>query len=177
MGLKPKVSTLVRALALAALIVAIGIGASQANTKQDWPKGPIDFKAKDLEGKPVTFSSLKARLFVVDIWATWCPPCREELPDLVALSNQYKSQGVQFLGIATDDEGASVVKPFVQKNQITYPIWLGQDDVMKAFGGVEGFPTTFFIGPDHKIRHRFEGFHSKADFEKQIQKLLGGTSR
>jgi cytochrome c-type biogenesis protein len=136
---------------------------------------------KDLQGNHVPLSSLKGKVVLVNFWATWCDPCRVEIPWLIDFQQKYASEGFTMLGVAMDDEGADVVSPFVQKTQfdvngrqmtMNYPIVIGDDDIATAFGGLLGYPTSFLITRDGKIAKKYVGLVSEDDLEKELQALL-----
>ena len=136
---------------------------------------------KDLQGNHVPLSSLKGKVVLVNFWATWCDPCRVEIPWLIDFQQRYASRGFTTLGVAMDDEGADVVAPFVQKTQfdvnghpmtMNYPIVIGDDDIGTAFGGLLGYPTSFLITRDGKIAKKYVGLVSEDDLEKEIEALL-----
>lgn len=121
---------------------------------------------QDLDGKDVALRDLKGKVVFVNFWATWCGPCQDEIPSLIDLQNQYASQGFTVVGIAMDEEGKSVVAPFVakelydvkgQKLHINYPILLGTDEASEKFGGILGYPTSFLISRSGKQLMKFQG--------------------
>ena len=125
-----------------------------------------ELKLKDLDGKDVALSDLRGKVVFVNFWATWCGPCQDEIPSLIDLQNQYASKGFTVVGIAMDDEGKSVVAPFVakelydvkgQKLHINYPILLGNDEASDKFGGILGYPTSFLISRSGKQLVKFQG--------------------
>lgn len=130
------------------------------------------WKLQDIAGKPVSFADFKGKIVVVDFWATWCPPCREEIPGYIELQKKYGGEGVVIIGVSLDQGGPDVVRPFAAKNGINYPLVMGDDAVVAAFGGVEGIPTTFLIDRNGQIRDRKVGMEAKADYEKKIVALL-----
>jgi thiol-disulfide isomerase/thioredoxin len=136
---------------------------------------------KDLQGKDLALASLKGKVVVVNFWATWCDPCRVEIPWLIRLQQTYASKGFTLLGVAMDEEGKSVVDPFVQSTHfdvggeqlaMNYPIVLGNDEIADKFGGMLGLPTSIVISRDGKIAKRYIGLVNEADLEKQIKDLL-----
>ena len=131
-----------------------------------------DFTLTNLSGKTVQLSDFKGKIVLVDFWATWCPPCREEIPDFIQLQKQYGSKSFTLLGIALDDEGATVVKPFAQKLGVNYLMVIGNTRVAAAFGGIEAVPTAFLIGRDGKILKTFVGARNKFEWEQTIQTAL-----
>ncbi len=128
------------------------------------------FSLADLSGKPVSLADFKGKVVVLDFWATWCPPCRREIPDFITLQGEYGPRGVQIVGIALDEP--EKVHAFARENGMNYPVLLGSDDVSMRYGGIEGIPTTFIIDRSGKIVNRFEGFRPKSVFEQEIKKNL-----
>lgn len=131
-----------------------------------------NFTLKDIDGKTVKLSDFKGKIILLNFWATWCGPCKRELPDLISLYTTYKKKGVVFLGIALDEQGVSIVKPFVQKYKINYPILLGGYEVAQAYGGVSAIPTTFFIDVRGMIKKMLVGMQTKKAFEDELKALM-----
>jgi thiol-disulfide isomerase/thioredoxin len=176
------------------VVTVVSFSFSGCNSK-DWfkastqengaSKGPLptapDATFKDLDGKDVTLSSLKGKVVVLNFWATWCEPCQVEIPWMIELQQKNADKGFTILGAAMDDEGKSVVEPYVQKTEfdvdgkkmkMNYPIVLGNDDVASKFGGLIGLPTTVVITRDGKIAKRFIGLANRDQLEKQVRALL-----
>jgi cytochrome c-type biogenesis protein len=135
----------------------------------------------DLQGAKVPLSRYKGKVVVVNFWATWCEPCFAEIPSLIQLQEKYGDKDFTMLGVAMDDEGRTVVAPFVQTRkfvvqgqQVTmnYPIVIGNDDVSTQFGGLIGYPTTFVISRDGKVDKKYLGSLNMGDLEKEIQRLM-----
>lgn len=118
---------------------------------------PPTFALPDLDGNNVALGDFRGSVVVVDLWATWCPPCREEIPVLIDLYSEYKDDGLVILGVGLDRGGAADLAPFVEKNGITYPILVGDRAVSEAYK-VTGIPTTFIIGRDGRIVAKHVGF-------------------
>jgi peroxiredoxin len=175
-------------LGTAILVSAISLGCGKSESKtssssenaaksaesemvSSYPKAP-DFTLKDLNGNDVKLSDYDGKLVFVNFWATWCPPCRAEIPGFIKMYDQYKDQGLVILGISTDREGKEVVQPFVDKNKVNYPILFFNMDVINAYGGITGIPTTFIVNQKGEIVNKFVGFPGDEAFEKEIEKWL-----
>lgn len=130
------------------------------------------WELKGMDGKLVKSSDFAGKVVILDFWATWCGPCRMEIPGFIELQKQYADKGLVVVGVSLDQEGVSAVKPFMEKMGINYPIVLGDEAVVSAFGGVEGIPTTFIIDRSGQIVGKHVGYAPKAEFESEIKPLL-----
>ena len=139
-------------------------------------KEPMDvpgFTVTDLEGKTVSFADLRGKVVLVNFWATWCPPCRAEIPDLVALQEKYRDKLV-VLGISEDEDATPAqVKAFGVEQKMNYPIIMKTPELGKIFKGVSALPTTFVIDPEGKIRQRHVGMLHAQTTELETQYLSG----
>lgn len=127
---------------------------------------------RNLEGETVSSDAFEGKVMILNFWATWCPPCREEIPGFIELQKRYGAEGLVVVGVAYDREGAKVVAPFVEKAGINYPVLLGTPEMAEKFGGVEAFPTTFMIDRESQVVARHLGYRPKSVFEKEIKPLL-----
>jgi thiol-disulfide isomerase/thioredoxin len=128
------------------------------------------WKLQDLDGKVVTSEQLKGKVVVFDFWATWCPPCRAEIPDYIAMQNKYGKDGLVIVGASLDQAGPEVVKAFAGKTGVNYTMLMADESVVGAFGGVNAIPTTFLIDRDGQVRYRKEGLEE--DFEKKVAAVV-----
>jgi thiol-disulfide isomerase/thioredoxin len=128
------------------------------------------------QGKTVQLSALKGKAVVVNFWATYCEPCKQEMPALAELQNQYGPDGLQILGIVMDDPGENTIVDFAHKLGVNYPVLVGTDKVADNYGGVDALPTTFYLDRNGKVVDRVLGGASKAEIEASIKKALGQTA-
>jgi peroxiredoxin len=135
----------------------------------------LNFKLKDMNGATVDLAALKGKVIVLDFWATWCPPCKVEIPWFVEFQNKYAARGFTVVGVSVDDPMASL-KPFAVQYKMNYPVLVGdgRDDIKgeKAYGPMFALPKTFVIGRTGKICQTHVGFSNKESLEKQIKSLL-----
>jgi cytochrome c biogenesis protein CcmG/thiol:disulfide interchange protein DsbE len=130
-----------------------------------------DWKLKALDGQEVKLADFRGKVVILDFWATWCPPCRKEIPAFIELQQQYEKSGLVIVGISFD-KAVETVKEFARTEKINYPIAMGTMELAQAYGGINSIPTTFVVDPAGKIVKSFVGFHPKAEFEKEITPLL-----
>jgi peroxiredoxin len=128
------------------------------------------FQLPNLSGKSVSLKDFKGKVVILDFWATWCPPCRMEIPGFIDLQKSYGAKGLQVVGVALDQPDR--VKSFVAANGINYPVVLGNNQIVSSYGGITGIPTTFLIDKEGRIVEKFEGMRPKETFETAIKKLL-----
>jgi len=146
-----------------------------AATKCDANARParMDFVLKDMNGKDVRFADYKGKVVLLNFWATWCGPCKYEIPAFVELQEKYRDKGVAFLGFSVDDP-VEKLKPFAQQYRMNYPVLVGdgREDVQDAFGPIWGIPVTFMISRDGRLCKRHMGIATREQFEKEIAGLL-----
>jgi len=168
-----------RKLFISISVIALFIGAAglvscqvRPGSESSGPTAP-DFTLNDLDGGSYNFAAeTKGKVVILDFWATWCPPCRMEIPHFQELHEEYADKGLVILGVSLDQGGASAVKPFLEDHGVTYPVVMGNRQVANAYGGVRGIPTTFVIDRGGRIVEKFVGYRPKEVFEEQVKKLL-----
>lgn len=127
---------------------------------------------KDLAGKDVSLAALKGKVVVVDFWATWCGPCRLEIPGYIEMQKKHGAAGLVIVGVSLDQKGPKHVQRFVEQNGMNYTVVMGDSDAVDAFGGFEAIPTTFLIGRDGRILHEKTGAMESAEYEAIVRKAL-----
>lgn len=131
-----------------------------------------DFLLQDATGAPVQLSSLKGKVVLLNFWATWCPPCLDEIPWFVDFQRTHRDRGFTAVGISLDEGGWADIKPFLNKHPVNYPILAGNDEITRLYGGVESLPTTFLIDREGRIAFTHVGLVSRQTYAKQIATLL-----
>ena len=127
---------------------------------------------KDVDGRTVRSDEFRGKVVVLDFWATWCGPCRSEIPGYVELQRKYGGDGLVIVGVSFDRGGPGVVKQFIADQKVNYWIVMGDDQVADAFGGVEAIPTTFIIDRNGVIRYRKVGAKPADEFEAVVRPIL-----
>jgi peroxiredoxin len=162
---------------------------SDVASEMDSYKSPLigkpapDFTLEDLSGKKVSLSSYKGKAVVLDFWATWCAPCKVEIPWFIKLHEQYAAQGLEILGVSADDldkddkaklaqDKADIAK-FAGGMHINYPVLIDADSIAKPYGGLDALPTTFFIDRNGKVVASTLGLAGRDEIEANIKKALG----
>ncbi len=142
--------------------------------KVEGNKAP-NFSWTDENGKKITLAEYtKGQAAMINFWATWCPPCKRELPDIVALSEEYKTKGAKVIGISTDKDAdvMNLVSSFAKEHHLTYPIIIDNDQLADAFGGIRGIPTTFFVNGNGEIVKKLVGLQSKETFAQELEAAM-----
>jgi len=147
-----------------------------ADAKVAGKPAPLDFTLKDMNGVDVKLAAFKGKPIVLNFWATWCGPCRAEIPSLVELNKKYNEEGfgdVVILGISVDDP-VEKLKPYAAQMKMNYPVLVGagRDDVQDAFGPLWGIPVTVFVDREGRIAKKHSGIASKEQFEQEIKALM-----
>ena len=134
-----------------------------------------DWRLSDVDGKSVKLSDFKGKVITLNFWATWCPPCRAEIPGFVALQRKYADKGFTVIGVSLDEQGPSVVKPFMGRLGMNYPVVMGDKKIVDAYGGITAIPTTFVIDRQGNIVNAYQGFTDQATFESVMGPVLANT--
>jgi thiol-disulfide isomerase/thioredoxin len=131
-----------------------------------------DFTLESLDGKTMRLSDFRGKAVLLNFWATWCVPCKIEMPWFVELQRQYGTQGLQIVGVAMDDASKEDIAKFAKDMGVNYPILIGKEAVGDQYGGVPALPESFFIGRDGKIVDKILGLRGKSDIEDDIKRAL-----
>ena len=154
-------------------ITAAPVHGQAAVCEPDAKTANLNFTLKDLNGNDVTLSAYKGKVILLDFWATWCGPCKVEIPYFIELYTQYRTQGLQVLGFDVDDPPPALTA-YVERMKMNYPILIGNGEhpLLKEFGPMPGLPTTVIIGRDGTVCSSHTGLTEKAVFEETIKALL-----
>ena len=134
-----------------------------------------DFTLSQLSGEPLTLSAYRGKVVLLDFWATWCDPCRDEIPRFINLQAKYGAQGLQIIGVSMDD-GPEPVQEFYRRFHMNYPVAMGNAKTGELYGGILGLPVAFLIGRNGRIYSRHVGATDAAVFESEILHLLQDES-
>jgi peroxiredoxin len=146
-------------------------GAVNAGPNMKGQTGP-DFTLESLDGKTVRLSDFHGKGVLLNFWATWCQPCKIEMPWFAELQKQYGPQGLQIVGVAMDDASPKEIAEFANDLGVNYPILVGKESVGDAYGGVQFLPATFYIGRDGKVVDKVFGLKGRHEIEENIKKAL-----
>jgi cytochrome c biogenesis protein CcmG/thiol:disulfide interchange protein DsbE len=130
------------------------------------------FELKDATGAVATLEDYKGKILLLNFWATWCAPCKAEIPWFQEFESKFSARGFHVLGVSLDEEGWEVVKPYIEERKITYRMVIGNEQVSTLYGGIDSLPTTFLIDRDGKIAAIHTGLVNKATYQKEIEQLL-----
>ena len=132
----------------------------------------IDFELDDLSGKRIRLSDYRGKVVLVNFWATWCGPCQFEIPVFVKMKRQYQKRGFEVIGISMDDGAQEQVEEFVRQYEINYPVVMGAEARLDAFGRISGLPTSVIINREGRIHSRHQGLLGLNEIENELPKLL-----
>lgn len=160
-----------RALSLS-IVFSLVLVLFACQSKADSNKAP-DFTLLNLQGDTVTLDDYKGKVIVLNFFATYCPPCRAEIPDFVKLQEEYRNKGLIVIGISVDSNGMLILPTFINRLGINYPILLATNKVLKDYGNIDILPTTFIIDRQQRIIKQYTGMITRADVTPVIEKALG----
>jgi thiol-disulfide isomerase/thioredoxin len=133
---------------------------------------PAELTLKDIHGRYIRLSNYRGRVVLINFWATWCPPCRKEIPDLIKLQRAFRSRGLQVIGVTYPPQTLAEVRRFVRKAKVNYPVGLGTKETKSLFTTSETLPMTIVIGRDGRIRDIIEGILLPEEFDQKVKPLL-----
>src|SRR5712664_4884886 len=136
------------------------------------PDAAPEFKLDDLDGKALSLAGSRGKVVLLNFWATWCGPCRAEIPDLIALQRKYRDQ-LQIIGLTVDDDDAAMIKEVVTETHINYPVAMTSPEVRIQYGGIAALPTSFVLDAQGRIVQKHAGLRDPALYETEIRALLG----
>lgn len=131
-----------------------------------------EFVREQMNGETFRLADHRGEIVVVNFWATWCPPCRREIPGFIQLQHDLGAQGVTFVGVSLDETGFAAVRPYAEKMGINYPLVVGNDRLARQYGGVRALPTSFVVGPEGTVQYARPGFVPEAELRRQLEPLL-----
>ena len=146
--------------------VAAAFGVASANAAAP------DFTLTTLDGAPVSRDALRGQVVLVNFWATWCPPCRVEMPGFQDVYDRKKAEGFTIVGISTDAAGRAHVARYLREHGISYPVAMASGGVVRDFGGVRALPTSFLLDREGRVRHEVRGFFAELALEQAVERLL-----
>lgn len=172
-GIHKHYTLMVISIFLVIFFIRINVAAAQPSTGSLIGQPAPAFALKNLDGKTVSSSEFKGKVIILNFWATWCPPCRVEIPSFILLQKKYEEKGFTFIGVSLDEDGPRIVKNFVKSAGMNYPQLMASYEVVMNYGNFEAIPTTFVIDRKGIVRNVLQGYHTQSVFENEIQKLLG----
>jgi peroxiredoxin len=135
-----------------------------------------DFTLQSLDGKAVRLSDYRGKAVLLNFWATWCAPCKIEMPWFVEMQKQYGAEGLQILGVAMDDANPKDIAAFAKEMGVNYPVLIGKESVGDAYGGVQFLPESFYIDRNGKVVDRAFGLKGRGEIEDGIKKIIASTA-
>jgi cytochrome c biogenesis protein CcmG/thiol:disulfide interchange protein DsbE len=167
---------IVLAALVAAILAAGGCSSGTAvkaavKAEKDRKKAP-EFALKDAQGRAVKLSDFKGKVVLLNFWATWCGPCKIEIPWFMDFEKRFKDRGFAVVGISMDEDGWEAVKPYLEEKKINYRVMIGTDEVADLYGGVQSLPTSFLVDQQGRIASVHVGLVSKSVYENEIVHLL-----
>ena len=151
----------------------------QGNRRQEAVSSPAEtvlpapaWKFNQVDGRPLSSREFVGKVVILNFWATWCPPCQAEIPGFVELQEKYGKEGLVIVGVSLDRAGPATVKGFMQRLNMNYPVVMGDEKIVRDYGGIEALPTTFIINRDGHLTKMHVGYADRQTFEDLIRPLL-----
>lgn len=175
-----RVGAFICLLSLLAVMIAcsqqpIAAGESSVKPAGDRNEAP-DFTLTDSDGQAVTLSEYRGQVVLLNFWATWCPPCKIEIPWFTEFERQYKDQGFSVLGVSLDEGGWEDVRNYIERAELNYRVVMGTEEVAMLYGGVEALPQTFLIDREGRIGTVHVGLVSKGEYQRDLNELLNNET-
>jgi thiol-disulfide isomerase/thioredoxin len=136
------------------------------------PSPAPPFLLTDLDGQPISTAAYHGKVVLINFWATWCPPCNEEIPEMITLADKYKDN-LQIIGVSMDDDPPEKVRAFARAHNMNYPIVMGSDKLSEEYGGVDALPTTFVLDTNGRVVQKHMGLYPPEVYDGEIHALLG----
>ncbi len=153
--------------------VPVATPSAAAATSPQTPEHLPSFTVTDLNGQGISPATIKGKVALIDFWATWCPPCRKEIPHFNQLYAKYRKQGLIVVGLALDDKAAEV-RTFIRQMPIDYPVALASTELQQQFGGIEVYPTAFLVDREGRVVKKYLGYIYPDEFNQDVKALLNG---
>ncbi len=151
-------------------VVSLSFSLALVVSEEEFKVAP-DFTLTDLNGQTLSLADFEGKIIFLNFWATWCPPCRQEIPGFIEIYEKYKNQGLVIIGISVDREGVNKVRQFVQEYKITYPVAMFTDEIIKDYKPGRFIPTTIIIDKQKNIRDKHVGYLDKEKVEDYFLNL------
>ncbi|HXY15563.1 MAG TPA: TlpA disulfide reductase family protein [Terriglobales bacterium] len=160
------------------LVIGLKMARHPRQSAASQMKGDVapDFTLQSLEGKTVRLSDYRGKAVLLNFWATWCAPCKIEMPWFVELQKQYGSEGLQIVGVAMDDASPKDIAAFAREMGVNYPVLIGKEAVGDAYGGVQFLPESFYIDRNGKVVDKAFGLKGRGEIEDNIKKIIASTA-
>ena len=172
--MSPRVSPILASLAVAAFLIACASCSkrSESAATAGGRKAAANFSLADAQGTEVALADYKGKVVLLNFWATWCGPCKVEIPWFIEFQQKYQDRGFTVLGVSMDDDGWKSVRPYVASHKMTYRVVIGNDTVAQKFGEIDALPTSFILDRQGRVAAHHVGLVDKSDYQNEILKLL-----